>query len=344
MNVQYAIKDGDDLRARSQPARLAHRALRRQGHRRADRQDRRAHHGRRDARRRFGLDADATLDHIAVKEAVFPFARFPGVDIAARPGDALDRRGHGPRPRLRAGLRQEPARRRRRRCRATGTVFVSVRDDDKPRILPAVQLLAELGFKVLATGGTQRFLDENGVAGRKDQQGAGRPPAHRGRHQERRGPARLQHHRRREGALDSRSLRRAALLQKVPYYTTLPGAIAAAEGIEAYRGRRPRGARRCRTTSPERPDGVRSLRPRSFGQLSRGRRSTAAREALFVMKRRDDGKGSDDGARASRRSRRSCATASRSSARASSRRSPRRARTATCRRTPSITPPRKRSP
>ncbi len=45
----------------------------------------------------------------------------------------------------------------------TGTVFVSVRDSDKPRILPAVKMLSDLGFKVLATSGTQRFLEENGV-------------------------------------------------------------------------------------------------------------------------------------------------------------------------------------
>ena len=58
--------------------------------------------------------------HIAVKEAVFPFARFPGVDVILGPGDALDRRGHGPRhgfrPRLRqvaAGRRQQGAGRRR---------------------------------------------------------------------------------------------------------------------------------------------------------------------------------------------------------------------------------------
>ena len=42
-------------------------------------------------------------------------------------------------------------------------MFVSVRDADKPRILPTMRMLAELGFQVVATGGTQRFLEENGV-------------------------------------------------------------------------------------------------------------------------------------------------------------------------------------
>ena len=72
-----------DLCARGQSARLAHRALRRQGDRRADRQDRRAHHGGREARS-FRSEA-RRLGHVGVKEAVFPFARFPGVDTVLGP-------------------------------------------------------------------------------------------------------------------------------------------------------------------------------------------------------------------------------------------------------------------
>ncbi|MGO8485186.1 hypothetical protein AB9F39_39690, partial [Rhizobium leguminosarum] len=48
-----------------------------------------------------------------------------------------------------------------------GTVFVSVRDADKPRVLPAIRILFEQGFKVLATGGTARFLGENGITATK---------------------------------------------------------------------------------------------------------------------------------------------------------------------------------
>ena len=54
----------------------------------------------------------STSPHISVKEAVMPFARFPGVDTILGPGDALDRRSHGPRPQFRPRLRQEPDRRR----------------------------------------------------------------------------------------------------------------------------------------------------------------------------------------------------------------------------------------
>jgi carbamoyl-phosphate synthase large subunit len=117
-----------------------------------------------------------------------------------------------------------------------GTVFVSVREDDKARILDAVKLLSSLGFKVIATSGTQRFLVENGVPAEKvNKVLEGRPhivdAITNGEVQlvfnTTEGPQAL---------ADSRSLRRAALLHKVPYYTTLSGALAAAQGIRAYLG------------------------------------------------------------------------------------------------------------
>ncbi len=76
----------------------------------------------------------------------------------ARPGNALDRRGHRPRPLLRRRPSPRASSAPAPRCRAGGAVFVSVRDADKPRVLAAIRLLTELGFHVLATGGTARFL------------------------------------------------------------------------------------------------------------------------------------------------------------------------------------------
>ena len=84
MNVQFAVKGERHLCAGGQSARQPHRALRRQGHRRADRQDRRPRHGRREARR-HSISSAPARDHVAVKEAVFPFARFPGVDVILGP-------------------------------------------------------------------------------------------------------------------------------------------------------------------------------------------------------------------------------------------------------------------
>jgi carbamoyl-phosphate synthase large subunit len=117
-----------------------------------------------------------------------------------------------------------------------GTVFVSVRDIDKPRVLDAIRLLTELGFKVIATSGTQRFLAEHGLEAEKVNKVAeGRPHIVDAITN---GQVQLVFNTT-EGATslaDSKSLRRAALLHKVPYYTTLSGAVAAARGLKAYLG------------------------------------------------------------------------------------------------------------
>ncbi|MCE4223906.1 carbamoyl-phosphate synthase large subunit [Methylobacterium sp. C25] len=180
----------------------------------------------------FGL-RPKHLDHIAVKEAVFPFARFPGVDVLLGP----EMRSTGEVIGLDAGFGVAFAKSQLGSGTAVptaGVVFVSVRDDDKERILPAVRKLHELGFGVLATGGTQRYLAENGIpAERVNKVLEGRPHIV---DAIKNGDVQLVFNTTEgAGALsDSRSLRRTALLHKVPYYTTLAGAMAAAEGIKAY--------------------------------------------------------------------------------------------------------------
>jgi len=233
MNVQYAIKDGDiyvlevnPRASRTVPfvakvvglpvARIAARVM--AGEKLAS----------------FNL-TPPQQDHVGVKESVFPFARFPGVDTVLGPemrstGEVmgLDRSFAiaFAKSQLGGGTRVPRA----------GTVFVSVRDSDKTRILEAVRLLAAVGFKVIATSGTQRFLVDNGVPTEKvNKVLEGRPhivdAITNGEVQlvfnTTEGPQAL---------ADSRSLRRAALLHKVPYYTTLSGAVAAAQGIRAYLG------------------------------------------------------------------------------------------------------------
>ena len=174
--------------------------------------------------------------HVGVKEAVFPFARFgPAVDTVLGPemkstgevmGIARDYNVAFVKSQLGGGSRLPK----------TGTVFVSVKDADKVRILEATRLLAGLGFKILATSGTQRYLAEQGVAAVKINKVAeGRPHIV---DAIKNGEVQLVFNTT-EGATalaDSRSLRRAALLHKVPYYTTLSGAVAAAQGIKAYLG------------------------------------------------------------------------------------------------------------
>jgi len=233
MNVQYAIKDGDiyvlevnPRASRTVPfvakvigvpvAKIAARIM--AGESLAS----------------FDLKA-AQFDHIGVKEAVFPFARFPGVDTVLGPemkstGEVMgiDRNFAVAFAKSQIGGGS--------RLPRSGTVFVSVRDADKPRVLEAVRLLVSLGFRIIATSGTQRYLAEQGLpASRINKVLEGRPHivdaiAN--------GGVQLVFNTT-EGATalaDSRSLRRAALLHKVPYYTTLSGAVAAAQGIKAYLG------------------------------------------------------------------------------------------------------------
>ncbi len=180
----------------------------------------------------FGL-RPREFDHIGVKESVLPFARFPGVDTVLGPemrstGEVIGLDRSFPiafaKSQLGGGTNVPK----------TGTVFVSVRDTDKPRVLETARLLASLGFKVRATGGTARYLAAEGVpAQRVNKVSEGRPHVV---DLIKNGEIQLVLNTT-EGAqalADSRSLRRAALLHKVPYYTTLAGAIAAAQGIRAY--------------------------------------------------------------------------------------------------------------
>ncbi len=182
----------------------------------------------------FGL-VQRELGHVGVKEAVFPFARFPGVDTVLGPemrstGEVIgldyDFDIAFAKSQLGGGTKVPTG----------GTVFVSVRDDDKERVVPTMRLLSDLGFKVVATGGTAKYLQSHGIpAQRINKVSEGRPHVV---DAIRNGGVQLVFNTTlgSQALSDSRSLRRAALLHKVPYYTTLAGAIAAARGIRAYKG------------------------------------------------------------------------------------------------------------
>jgi carbamoyl-phosphate synthase large subunit len=177
----------------------------------------------------------AHLEHVGVKEAVFPFARFPGVDTVLGPemkstGEVMgidrDFAIAFAKSQIGGGSRLPRA----------GTVFVSVKDSDKPRVIEPIRLLLDLGFRIIATSGTQRYLAAQGLPASKiNKVLEGRPHIVDAITN---GEVQLVFNTT-EGATalaDSRPLRRAALLHKVPYYTTLSGAVAAAQGIKAYLG------------------------------------------------------------------------------------------------------------
>ncbi len=179
----------------------------------------------------FGLTAHK-LDHVAVKEAVFPFARFPGVDTILGPemrstGEVmgLDREHAIAFAKSQIGAGNM--------LPLTGTVFVSVRDADKPGLFDAVRALSDLGFRVLATRGTRRALAGQGIACEQvNKVLEGRPHIV---DLMKNGEVHLVFNTT-EGAKalsDSKDIRRTALLYHIPYYTTLAGALAATQAIKA---------------------------------------------------------------------------------------------------------------
>ncbi len=191
----------------------------------------------------FGL-TDRTLDHIAVKEAVFPFARFAGVDTVLGPemrstGEVmgLDFRREGE-----ADLTEAFARAFAKSQIGGGTTlptqgcaFVSVKDDDKPFVREAVARLLKQSFSVIATGGTHAYLTAEGLdVGYVKKVLEGRPNVVDAM---KNGEVQLVINTTegKQSLADSFSIRRTALMSKVPYYTTISGALAAARAIEAVR-------------------------------------------------------------------------------------------------------------
>ena len=175
-----------------------------------------------------------TLDHIAVKEAVFPFARFPGVDTVLGP----EMRSTGEVMGLDTSFDRAFAKSQMAGGSSVpdqGTVFISVKESDKPGILIAAKELQALGFQVIATGGTCDYLREHGVnAERVNKVYEGRPHI----------VDAMKNNEvdlvfnTTEGAqslADSFTIRRTALIMKIPYYTTVAGARAAVKAIETSR-------------------------------------------------------------------------------------------------------------
>jgi len=171
------------------------------------------------------------LDHVTVKEAVFPFNRFPGVDVILGPemrstgevmGIDTDFASAFLKSQLAAGVVLP----------TSGKVFLSVKDVDKSLTLDVAKKLLELGFKILSTSGTAAFLSDNGLAVEKvNKVMEGRPNIV---DLMKNGDISLVINTT-EGAQalqDSYDIRHTALVMKTPYSTTIAGARATAMAIE----------------------------------------------------------------------------------------------------------------
>ncbi|MEM8790208.1 MAG: carbamoyl-phosphate synthase large subunit [Pseudomonadota bacterium] len=177
---------------------------------------------------------DPNTPHIAVKEAVLPFARFPGVDTLLGPemrstGEVMGLDKTFARAFLKAQLGAGT------RLPISGTLFVSVKDQDKPRIIDAVRILQSEGFDVIATGGTAAYLAERGIrVERINKVYEGRP--HIVDRMKDDGVTLVFNTT--EGAQtvrDSFEIRTTALSMKIPYCTTAAGADAVAKAIANVR-------------------------------------------------------------------------------------------------------------
>ena len=184
-----------------------------------------------------GLTREIVPTHISVKEAVFPFLRFPGVDTLLGPEMKSTGEVMGidqtfglafAKSQLAAG----------QNLPLGGGVFISVRDRDKKLICSTAKKLYNLGFKILATRGTSDFLQEAGLPNQTV-------------HKVREGRPHVVDHIKNgdiqlvinttigaRSVSESYSIRRTALTHNLPYYTTVAGAKAAAEAIEALQGKK----------------------------------------------------------------------------------------------------------
>jgi carbamoyl-phosphate synthase large subunit len=181
----------------------------------------------------LGFSAERVPEHVAVKESVFPFARFAGVDTILGPemkstGEVMGIDRSFAMAFAKAELAASSD------LPTDGCVFISVRDEDKPHLEPIVRGLGELGFAIVATRGTARYIEKLGVrcaTVNKVLEGSphvvdtmregkivmviNTPDA--------------------TGTADSFSIRRTALEMRLPYFTTMAGAQASVEGIRALK-------------------------------------------------------------------------------------------------------------
>jgi carbamoyl-phosphate synthase large subunit len=179
----------------------------------------------------LGLTDEIVINHIAVKEAVFPFDRFPGVDVIL--GPEMKSTGEVMGIDSDFGLAYAKAQAAsNNKIPKSGKIFISVKDKDKPHTFIIAKKLSEMGFQIVATRGTAKYLSDSGIhVDIINKVMEGRPHV-------------VDLIKNREidfiintvtGAQaqkDSLSIRRSALQYNIPYTTTISGAKAAAKAME----------------------------------------------------------------------------------------------------------------
>ena len=174
------------------------------------------------------------IEQIAVKEAVFPFARFPGVDVMLGPemkstGEVMGLDRDFGRAFLKAQLGAGVD------LPVAGTVFVSVRDHDKEAVVGPARNLLDMGFRLVATGGTAGYLAGQGLAVDSINKVLQGPPHIVDAMIDGQIQLVLNTTEGAKSIEDSFSLRRTALTCGIPYYTTIAGARAAVQAIDALK-------------------------------------------------------------------------------------------------------------
>ena len=177
---------------------------------------------------------DRHIEYTAVKEAVFPFSRFPGVDPVLSPemkstGEVMGIDQNFPIAFAKSQLGASIT------LPASGTIFISVKETDKKVIEPAARLAEKLGFKLIATSGTAAYLTEKGIEVEKVNKVAEGRPHIVDRIKD--GDVSMIFNTTEgwQSLKDSKSIRAAALVGKIPIYTTATSSDAVMQAIAALR-------------------------------------------------------------------------------------------------------------
>ncbi|MBI1967363.1 MAG: carbamoyl-phosphate synthase large subunit [Gemmatimonadetes bacterium] len=184
----------------------------------------------------LGLPDDLPLPGVAVKEAVFPFSKLPGVDSILGPemrstGEAMGIADSFGMAFAKAQIAADGS------LPLEGAILVTVNDSDKPTVAPIVRRFHELGFRIVATEGTQKYLRARGIPAERVQK------VHEGRPNATDLIVSGQVHLLINTPLgkftqaDDYAIRRSALMHRVPYTTTMSAASAACDAIIALRSR-----------------------------------------------------------------------------------------------------------